>query len=73
MSDPTRTVAKKGPAQPAPAGGEPTSRSWLSWVMGWLVVPTVFLASIFGGGVLYGAHFPESWWTRSVLWVAGLF
>jgi hypothetical protein len=66
--------------KPTPAGTKPESDeaaakkpSPLRWIAGWVVVPGVVLGSIFGAGVHLGANHPEGWYTRAVLWVAGLF
>lgn len=53
--------------------GEEKKEGWLGWTLGWIVAPATVLGAIFGGGVLLGAHFPDGWFTRAVVWVVGLF
>lgn len=56
------------------AEAEPAKKEgWLGWTLGWVVAPLSVLGAIFGGGVLLGAHFPEGWFSRAVMWVVGLF
>ena len=56
------------------AGDEPVKKeSWLGWTLGWIVAPGAVLGAIFGGGVLLGAHSPDGWFARAVVWVVGLF
>ncbi|MBL8948269.1 MAG: hypothetical protein JNK45_34160 [Myxococcales bacterium] len=79
---PTPTAAAKPaaakPAAAASAGAaiattaEP-STSRLSWILGWIVAPASVVAAIFGGGVILGAHNPDGWFARSVMWVVGIF
>lgn len=73
---PKPAAAKPAVAKPAAevaetASERPTSR--LSWVLGWIVAPGSVVAAIYGGGVLLGAHNPDGWFARSVMWVVGLF
>lgn len=72
MSDPK---SKPVPAKPdAKAPAEPEApRSRLSWVAGWVLVPGAIIGLLFGGGALVGAHLPDSWITRLVVWVVELF
>ncbi|HET6582249.1 MAG TPA: hypothetical protein VFG69_02355 [Nannocystaceae bacterium] len=56
-----------GDAEPAKKEG------WLGWTLGWIIAPLSVLGAIFGGGVLLGAHFPDGWFSRAVVWVVGLF
>lgn len=73
MSDPETKVPSKRDA-PAPAEGEAERRqSWLSWAVGWVLVPGVIIGLIFGGGVLVGVHFHDSWLARLVVWLVDLF
>lgn len=53
--------------------GEGKKESRLSWMVGWVLVPTVVIGTIFGGGVLVGAHLHDSWYTRLVVWIVELF
>lgn len=85
MSEPRKptptAAAKPAAAKPATASAgaaiattpaeAPTSR--LSWILGWIVAPASVVAAIFGGGVILGAHNPDGWFARSVMWVAGIF
>jgi hypothetical protein len=78
---PAAPRAKPSPASPKPNPGanaiavaEPTEpQGKLAWILGWIVAPLSVLGAIYGGGVLLGAHRPEGWFARSVMWVAGLF
>lgn len=76
MAAPARTpnLAKRQDPSPAKTPVEeeaPASR--LSWFLGWVVVPGVVFGSIFGGGLLVGAHFPDGWIAWVVRGVASLF
>jgi hypothetical protein len=76
MSSPeTKAVRKKAePGKPATTEGEPEARrGWLSWVVGWILVPSVVLGVIFGGGVLLGVHNHDGWFSRTVVWIVDLF
>jgi hypothetical protein len=79
-----RAQAKPAPAKPAAAKPTPATNAIavaepeapvgkLSWILGWIVAPLSVLGAIYGGGVLLGAHRPEGWFARSVMWVANLF
>ena len=78
---PAAPRAKPAPAKPAAtakpdaiAVAEPQEpQGKLAWILGWVVAPLSVLGAIYGGGVLLGAHRPEGWFARSVMWVAGLF
>lgn len=74
MSESKKAMTKGAPepAAKAPAEGE-APRGWLSWALGWVLVPGIILGLIFGGGVLVGAHHPDSWLSRLVVWVVELF
>lgn len=77
-SEGTKTPAVKNTPQNAisPQGDAPEQRedeSRAAWMMGWVIGPGVVLGSIFGGGVLVGAHFHDSWISRLVMWTASLF
>lgn len=78
MSDPKSKAA--APAKPAPAKADPKApaeaqapRGRLGWLVGWVLVPGLILGVLFGGGMLVGAHFPESWLSRLIVWVVELF
>jgi hypothetical protein len=68
---PSKVAPSKVEAK-APAEGE-TPRSRLSWVVGWVLVPTTIVGVLFGGGVLVGAHFPDAWLSRLIVWCVELF
>lgn len=69
MAAPPKTPAKQQP----PAEEGERRPSTLGWVIGWIMVPGLVLATIVGSGAYVGANHPESWVTRGVVWVAGLF
>ena len=52
--------------------GEKGGRSRLSWILGWVALPGTVLGGLFGGGVLVGANFHDSWFTRAFVWVGEL-
>jgi len=63
------TIAKsKASKAPEESDGE-SRRGWLSWAMGWVALPGAVIGGIFGGGMLVGANFHESWFTRMFVWV----
>lgn len=69
-----KDLAKKGESKPAAkAEGDEKKRGWLAWFVGWVIMPATVFGLIFGSGMLLGAHMPESWYTRAVVWVVGLF
>ena len=75
---PTSTAAPKpASAKPVAAASTPASPAEpagrLSWILGWIVAPASVVAAIYGGGVVLGAHNPDRWFARSVMWVTGLF
>jgi hypothetical protein len=64
---PPAAVAKPGaPDEPVKPEGR------LAWLVGWILVPSVLIGGIFLGGAILGAHRPEGWFARSVMWVASL-
>ncbi len=72
MADPqSKAVPSKVDAK-APAEGD-APRGRLSWLVGWVLVPSSIVGVLFGGGVLVGAHFAESWLARLVVWCVELF
>ncbi len=58
-------IKKKEPPAEDSAGG----RSRLSWLLGWVALPAAVLGGLFGGGVLVGANFHDSWFTRAFVWI----
>lgn len=69
-----KAIEKRGPGDAAtPEGAESTRRGWLSWVVGWLLVPGTVVGLIFGAGVLLGAHQHDGWYARAVVWLADVF
>ena len=68
-----KAIAKSAGTEVAPAEGEETPPSRLSWVVGWVMVPSVVIGVIFGSGVLVGVHMHDSWFTRLIVWVVELF
>lgn len=71
MAAPPKTPAKQ--PQPAAAEESQAKTSPLAWILGWIMVPGLVLASIVGSGAYVGANHPDAWVTRAVLWIAGLF
>ena len=72
MPDSDKQMKKPESGTPSGDGGE-RKRSRVSWLMGWVGVPVLVIGLIFGAGVLVGVHLHESWFTRLVLWIVGLF
>ena len=72
MAKDESTAMEKAPAE-GEGEGEPKKESRLSWVVGWVLVPSTVIGVIFGGGALFGAHLHDSWYTRLVVWVVELF
>ena len=76
MTEKSGTPAKAGAIEKAtkPAETEPGRKRWMSWVLGWVVLPGMVIGGIVGGGVLVGANFHDTWFTHAFVWVfAGLF
>ncbi len=73
MSDkPVPEAAPKKGAIAKKDGGEseePEKKGWLSWALGWVALPGAVLGGLFGGGVLVGANFHDSWFTRAFVWI----
>jgi len=70
----SKAPVKRDPPVPAPAPAPAESKAgWLSWAVGWVLVPLTILGLIFGGGVLVGVHFHDSWLASLIMWFAGLF
>jgi hypothetical protein len=54
-------------------GEEPKEKTGaVRWIIGWIAIPALVLAAIFGFGLHLGANNPEAWYTRAVLWIAEL-
>jgi hypothetical protein len=74
MAQPARVPANS-PKKPLDSeeaeSAAPQSR--LSWLLGWVVTPTLFFGGIFLAGAYVGANHPDGWVTGSVRWVTGLF
>jgi hypothetical protein len=73
MADKDDALAPKGEASPDKAEGEAKREGWLSWLVGWILVPGTVIGVIFGGGALLGAHRHDGWFARTVVWVVDLF
>ncbi|MCR9165003.1 MAG: hypothetical protein ACE37F_34385 [Nannocystaceae bacterium] len=73
MSEPASKGGKLAPSEGAVAkkdsSDEAPQKSRLSWALGWVALPGAVLGGIFGGGVLVGANFHESWFTRAFVWI----
>lgn len=67
MSD--KPVPTEGAIAKKAEGEEPEKKGWLSWALGWVALPGAVLGGLFGGGVLVGANFHESWFTRAFVWI----
>jgi hypothetical protein len=70
MSDkpvPTKGALEK--KSDAEAEGEGGRKGPLSWLLGWVALPALVLGGIFGGGVLVGANFHDSWVTEAFVWL----
>lgn len=72
MSDPQKLV-KKGESSPDKGAEDGGKRSRASWLVGWVLAPSLVIGLIFGGGVLVGVHLNDSWFTRLVVWFVELF
>ncbi len=73
MSEAEKTVVRQAEGE-TPEQGEATGKAgWLSWSVGWVLMPATVLGLIFGGGALVGAHFHDSWLARLVVWTVELF
>lgn len=68
-TSPVKAAGQKTPENAAP----PSESSPLRWFMGWVLLPGMVVAGIFGAGVLVGAHFSDLWLTRAIVWFVGLF
>jgi hypothetical protein len=54
-----------------PEAAAPAAPSRMRWWMGWVVGPGLVAGSIVGVGAWVGAHFPEAWFVRLVVWLGG--
>ena len=72
MSEAENKALQKKP-EAAAEEGEPKQRGWLSWAVGWVLVPGTVVGLIFGAGLMVGVHLHDSWFSRLVMWVVGLF
>lgn len=69
---PPAAAARAGTDTPEAGGEPPKSEGRLAWLVGWVLVPSVLVGGIFLGGAVLGAHRPEGWFARSVMWIASL-
>lgn len=53
--------------------GDGKKRSWKTWALGWVGIPGAIVGGLFGGGLLIGANFHDSWFTQTFVWVGELF
>ncbi len=76
---PERAAKKADVAVASQTGGKPEeegeveNESRLAWFMGWVIGPGLVLGTIFGGGVLVGAHFHDGWIARAIVWIFSWF
>lgn len=42
----------------------------LRWLVGWVLLPSLFLAGLFVSGMHWGARHPDSQWVSLTRWVA---
>ncbi len=68
-----KPVKAEGNLAQTEGDSESPKRSWISWALGWVAVPGVVLGGIFGGGVVVGANFADSWVTSMCVWIGELF
>ena len=75
MSDETpKPVKAEGKlATTADDDGDGKKRSWKSWALGWVAIPGAIVSGVFGGGLLIGANFHDSWFTGAFVWVGSWF
>ena len=52
-----------------PEEAEGGRKGLMSWVLGWIALPGMVIGGIIGGGVLVGANFHDSWFTRAFVWI----
>ncbi|MCA9650536.1 MAG: hypothetical protein H6712_16605 [Myxococcales bacterium] len=71
MSNPEKQALQKQPE--GAAEGEKAERGWLSWAVGWVLVPGTLIGLIFGAGLMVGVHLHDSWFSRLVVWFVELF
>ncbi len=76
---PVRSSGAREPDAPDAAVDErPTQRfssrqrfARLRWLMGWLVIPALIVASLFLAGMHVGARHPDMWLARLLVWLFG--
>lgn len=56
-----KSVAKRDGEPEKPEGR-------IAWILGWVVLPCSIVGALFFGGLVVGAHFSESWFTRMLVW-----
>ena len=71
MSNPEKQALQKQPE--GAAEGEKAECGWLSWAVGWVLVPGTLIGLIFGAGLMVGVHLHDSWFSRLVVWFVELF
>ncbi len=65
-----KAVAVKGSLKTTDDEDEGKKRKGpVAWLLGWVALPGMVLGGIFGGGVLIGANFHESWFVRAFVWL----
>lgn len=63
-------LRSKSVAAPEPEES-PAKISRLRWWMGWVIGPGLVAGLIVGAGAWVGAHFPELWLVRAIVWIGG--
>ena len=56
-------------ARGSKGAAEPKAPGKLRWLIGWVLVPVGFVATLFLSGVHVGARHPDMWMSRAVLWM----
>jgi len=57
-------LARKNATGPVP---------WKGWLLVWVALPVLIAAILVATGAHLGANGPDRWYTRLVVWFAGLF
>lgn len=69
----TQSKSPRAAGSPTPAAAKQPDaaapRSWLGWIVGWVLTPIVCLTAIVGGGVYVGANHPDAWLSQAVAWL----